>query len=98
MLRPILACKWILKNGTPPPVRFDELADACLEQEMRPVVGRLLEMKRETPELGEGRRIDELNAYLDANIESIAAAVAAMPEEHERSWDQLNELFLTMLG
>ena len=87
VLRPILACKWILKNGNPPPMLFDELAAACLEPELIPAVDTLLKMKRETPELGEGPRIAVINDYLDENIEKIGALIADIPDDPPHDWN-----------
>lgn len=98
VLRPILACKWILKHGTPPPMFFDELAADCLEPELKPAVDDLLRMKRETPELGEGPRIGVINDYLDENIEKIGALIAEMPDEKAGDWDTLNRIFVSVLN
>ena len=98
VLRPILACKWIIKHGTPPPMLFDELAAECLDFEIRPTVDYLLKLKRETPELGEGKRIDILNDYLDYNIESLNTLIADLPQETQNGWEELNSLFLSVLG
>lgn len=97
VLRPILACKWIMKYGTPPPMLFDELAADCLESELKPSVSRLLELKRETPELGEGKRIDIINDYLDRNIEEIGSLITSMPDYKPCGWEELNKLFLDIL-
>ena len=45
VLRPILACRWVLERGTPPPMRFDELAAAELPQALRADVAYLLDLK-----------------------------------------------------
>lgn len=97
VLRPILACKWILDKGTPPPMLFDELAGAYLEPELKPAVDELLRKKRETPELGEGPRIGAINDYLDKNIETMGVRIAQLPDEGPGSWDTLNELFRASL-
>ncbi len=97
VLRPILACRWILKYGTPPPMLFDELAAACLDPALNPAVDGLLKLKRETPELGEGPRIGIINDYLNESIEEIGALIAEMPDEAARDWDRLNKIFLTVL-
>lgn len=34
VLRPVLACRWILDQGTPPPMLFTELMDAQLPREL----------------------------------------------------------------
>ena len=97
VLRPILACKWIMKYGTPPPMLFDELASDCLDPELKPAVDELLRIKRETPEINEGRRIDIINDYLNTNIESIRAMLPELPKEEKQGWEKLNSLFLSML-
>ena len=69
VLRPILACRWILEKQTPPPMLVSTLADACLDEPLVPAVTDLLRLKMETPEIGLGPRIDIINDYLDASIE-----------------------------
>lgn len=97
VLRPFLACEWILKHGTPAPMPFDDLANDCLDPEIRPEVDELLRMKRETPEFGEGGRIDVLNDYLYDNIEKISAVVEGLSNERAGKWSELNKLFLSVL-
>ncbi|MDE6725837.1 MAG: nucleotidyltransferase domain-containing protein, partial [Ruminiclostridium sp.] len=63
VIRPILACKWILKEQTPPPMLFSELAERYLDKEIMPEVDRLLDVKMKTPEITVGKRIDALNRY-----------------------------------
>ena len=97
VMRPILACRWILKYGTPPPMLFDELAAVCLNPALKPAVDGLLKLKRETPELGEGPRIGIINDYLNESIEEIGSLIAEMPDEAAGDWDRLNKIFLTVL-
>lgn len=98
VLRPILACRWILEKQTPPPVLFSELADACLERAMVPAVNDLLRLKMETPEIGIGARIDVMNDYLEASIEEIDGLIRLLPNEEMGTWDELNRLFLKTVG
>lgn len=98
VLRPLLACRWILKHGTPPPMLFDELAADCLDAELKPAVDELLRMKRETPELGEGMRIGVIDNYIERSLEEIGTIIAELPTEGSESWEMLNELFLSILG
>ncbi len=97
VLRPILACRWILEKKSPPPMLFSELADACLDSSIVPAVNELLRMKMNTPELGEGRRIDCINEYLDASIEEIAKILETYPKDEPCSWDELNNIFLKLI-
>ena len=97
VLRPVLACKWILTHGTPPPVLFEELVDACLEEEMKPHVAALVAKKVNTPEFGVGPRIEVLNDYLDRSIAEVEAILDRMPREKQRGWEPLNDLFLSLV-
>ena len=98
VVRPLLACKWILGKNCPPPMLFTELADAVLETEMKPIIDELLIMKMNMPEMGEGKRIDKLNNYIDENLVTLKSAIDEMPKKHKASWDKLNELFLSALS
>lgn len=98
VLRPILACRWILQKQTPPPMLFSELADACLDEALVPAVTELLRLKMETPEIGLGRRIDVINDYLDASIEEVDQLIQSIPSDERVTWDELNRLFLKTVG
>ena len=97
VLRPVLACKWILKHSSPPPMLFEELSDDCLEPEMRSIVDELLRLKKETPELGEGDRIAALNDYLERSIENVGRDILSLPDEDKGGWEELDSLFLSVL-
>lgn len=97
-LRPILACRWILEEGTPPPVRFDALADKYLDDSIKPDVEKLLSMKRSMPELGEGERLDKINDYLARAIEDTEKRLSALPDSPALDWDALNGVFLKIIG
>jgi len=98
VVRPLLACKWILNKKCPPPMLFTELTDAVLEPEMKPIIDDLLKAKINTPEVSEGKRIDRLNEYIDGNLVSLKETIDAMPQEHKADWNRLNELFLSAIG
>lgn len=98
VLRPILACKWILRTHAKPPMLFSELADAELVAALKPVVARLLDLKMNTPEIKEIPRVAEINDYLDRTIENLKAEIAVFPAEHQPDWVPLNQLFLQTLS
>ena len=98
VLRPILACRWILAKQTPPPMLFSTLADSCLDEALVPAVSDLLRLKMETPEIGLGPRIDVINDYLDASIEEVDQLIQAIPGDEKVTWDELNRLFLQTVG
>ena len=98
VLRPILACKWILRTHTKPPMLFSELVDAELEGALKPSVEWLLNLKMNAPEIKEIPRVEEINAYLDRTIVELKAEIAAFPAEHRASWEPLNKLFLKTIS
>ena len=97
VLRPLLACKWILSKQTPPPMLFTDLTKEFLEDDIHPYVEDLLYIKMNTSEVGEGKRIDELNEYLDNSIAEIEDIIKSLPEENKGSWKDLNKIFLSLL-
>lgn len=98
VLRPLLACKWILTEQTPPPMLFSILMEKYLDEEIRPDVETLLMLKMETPEIGEGKRMDRINHYLESTIAQLEQCLLELPEEEKPSWDELNARFLSLLG
>ena len=77
---------------------FSELAEACLDESLVPAVTDLLRLKMETPELGVGPRIDVINDYLDASIEEVEQLILTLPPDDKDSWEELNRLFLKIVG
>ena len=51
-----------------------------------------------TPEIGMGDRIDELNEYIDRMIPQIEETVNAMPKTECKSWEILDRCFWRLLG
>jgi len=96
-LRPILACKWILKNHSAPPMLFSELATACLDKKIAPAVDKLLQLKIKTPELGESQRIDIISDYIKSSISEIESILENYPSYEYKNCDELNNIFLDIL-
>lgn len=94
VLRPVLACRWILEKGTPPPMLFSELMEALLPERLRSDVNMLLEFKMNSPEIREIPRVDTINEYLDSSVEEIKNIVKSMEETKAPDWQKLNDLFL----
>ena len=97
VLRPVLACQWILDWGTPPPMLFSELLKAELPVELIDVVNQLLELKMNSPEVKLVKRISEINEYLDESIPSIKRAVRLLEDSLTPDCNELNQLFLQEL-
>ena len=97
VLRPILACEWILKKGTPPPMLFTDLVKSELPDDLSETVYQLLDLKINSPEIKEIPRIDQLNRYLDAGIVSVKEQIEKLPNTPVQDWNELNELFFSVL-
>ena len=97
VLRPILACRWILEKGTPPPMKFSRLAESQLEHGLQDTVRQLLELKMNEPEVKLIPRIDVLNEYLEQSIVEVREQIQRLPKEETRGWGELDNLFLRAL-
>ena len=93
-LRPVLACRWIMKESTPPPMLFSELVKAQLPSELFEYVDKLLKLKIDSPELKVIHKIEPLNNYICASIERIKNDISKMKENKNIDWEELNNLFL----
>lgn len=98
VLRPVLACKWIEQRACPPPVLFEELAQAVLDRNMRPTVDSLLEVKQRMTEAGCGQPVPLLHAYLEENIRHFKETAERMKDDRNPDWAALNRVFMEILG
>lgn len=97
VLRPLLSCRWIEERKSPPPMRFSELCEAVLEEELRPVMQKLLMQKAQMSEADCGARIEALDQYISRNLERYQELAASMPDDRDPDWEKLNEAFLQVL-
>jgi len=97
VLRPLMAAKWILDKKTAPPMLFDDLVEAELDDELRPELTRLLELKRILPEMGMAPKIQIINDYIERVMPEIKIIAEGL-EEGVSDWGTLNELFLRMVN
>lgn len=98
VLRPLLACKWILDRNSPPPMLFSDLVDSELDPALRPEIDILLDLKMNVPELKLIPKVSALNAYMDRCIQEIEQKLDQMPDSPQNDWDELNKLFLEIIG
>lgn len=92
-LRPVLACRWILTYHSAPPVPFNELSEAVLPENMKPIVEELLDIKMNTPEVYEISPIQKLDDYLRYEMQKINEILISMDEPKHSLWNQLNDFF-----
>ena len=96
-LRPLLSVRWLETYNTVAPIEFDKLLhlldgnDALLDD-----IQRLLEMKRNMPELGRAEPVESISNFITTELERLEAV---QPEKHFRtaSIDELNQLFREVL-
>lgn len=94
VIRPLLACRWILEKGTPPPVLFQELVDSVAEDSIKPVISELVRIKTEVPETEKGKHIPEFDRYIENNIHDIKKYADSMQDDKKHDWKQLDKIFL----
>ena len=97
VIRPLLACNYILEYGTPPPVLFSELVNAVADENIKPVISQLIRIKTETPETATGKHIPELDRYIEKNIIDIRKYADGMTDDRKNNWSEINEIFLKFL-
>lgn len=98
VLRPLLACKWIEEKNCPPPVLFQTLVDEMLEEDMKPVIEKLVEAKVKMVESEKGPRIEKVNAYIVEKLNYYKELLSKMEENKNYNWDDINELFRKMIS
>lgn len=98
VLRPLFACEWIRKNGTPPPMEFEKLVNETLDiSPVRNQVFDLVSRKRKSEELGEGPSIPDLNRYIEETLHFYAGYVSSL-QKNMIEIEHLDRIFLTTIG
>lgn len=97
VLRPILACKWIEERTCPPPVLFDTLCEAVLEEDMRPLVEELLAKKVQMSEAEKAPRIAAINQYIEEKLQYYKALTNGMADDRKPEWEPLEREFRNIL-
>lgn len=94
VLRPVLACDWIRRTNTFPPIEFDRLVDAEIaDAAIRREIDGLLERKIAGDELKEEPRIEVLNEYLDEKIKFYEKFVGEVEHSEKPATELLDALF-----
>ena len=98
VLRPLLACRWVLDRRTAPPMLFSELMEAYLPAEYRSAVEELLAQKMSQPEMGTAPRIEVLHRFIAEEMQALQTAADAVPADGGTGWEPLDQVFLTLLA
>jgi hypothetical protein len=92
VLRPLLACRWIERHLTMPPVVFQDLVDQMLEdKEVSEAVAELLARKASGVELAMGPKVEALSRFVEEELVRLDAA--DQPTDLAGNVEELNEFF-----
>lgn len=99
VLRPILACEWIEKFDTMPPVEFDRLVEAMVPggSELKSVIDGLLVRKRAGDEMDYEPRINPINEFLEGKIEYFERVAPGLQTSGGDQDQRLDGLFRSVL-
>lgn len=94
VLRPILACQWIEKKNSMPPMEFDiTFKEFVSEPKLKQEIEKLLTRKRSGEELNEEPKIEIINDYLEEKILYYQELVKTFPGSKSPGNEPLNRLF-----
>ncbi len=97
VLRPILACKWIIERKCPPPMEFQALVEYEMDDDFKPVIAQLLDEKINSPETEFIVKIDIINKYIEKQIDFLSCCIPRLKQDKENSYEGLNQKFLEIL-
>ncbi|NIK80407.1 hypothetical protein FHS15_005593 [Paenibacillus castaneae] len=99
VLRPILACGWIEKYNSMPPIEFDRLVEALIPKgsELLATVEQLLRRKKVGEELDYEPRLHAINDYLEERIAHFEQIASTIGQGGTAQDDQLDDLFRSAL-
>lgn len=98
VLRPILACRWILEKGCQPPTEFSSLCEAVLPTSLSGEVEHLLAVKKQATEKAMGAHIVPLDEFIFGQLAEIERRLLTMQDDMTADWEKLNALFLEIVG
>lgn len=99
VLRPLLACDWILKTNRMAPVEFDVLLESQIDDpSLKAIIQELLIRKKAGEELNEADPIPALNHFLEDKIAFYTNFVKSIEKVAPPSSQLLNNLFRSSLN
>lgn len=97
VLRPLLACQWIEKRLSLPPVQFSLLVDSLVtDPRLLEAIRDLVAKKSAGTELGKGARVGPLDEFIEQEMGRLAT-VMGLPDSIP-STEDLNRLFVGLVG
>lgn len=99
VLRPIMACMWVEKYGTQPPMLFEELMKALqLHNELISEIDKLLIRKKAGIEMKEEGQIKVINEFLEEKIGYFSNYVKSLDMRNKSDFEALDKLFRDTLA
>ncbi|PRX27710.1 hypothetical protein BX659_11536 [Orenia metallireducens] len=98
VLRPLLACQWMEKYQSTPPMEFEKLLELeCFNQSLSNEIQRLLARKRSGEKLAMEARIEIINDFIEEQLNYYQEYVRGIEDISPIGYDSLNQLFRTTL-
>lgn len=95
VLRPVLACVWIMQKHTVPPTEFMKLVEEVLPEELKALVDELLAVKIKSGEKEKGARIPQIDLFIESKLNE--ATVFPVTDEVQENYEKLDKLFLEIV-
>ncbi|MCD1261445.1 nucleotidyltransferase domain-containing protein [Paenibacillus athensensis] len=100
VLRPLLACRWIERYSTMPPIDFDELFAPLVsaDSELFAAVQQLLARKRAGEELDVEAKVQPIHAFVEHELEKYRRLAAKLDGGEGVADEQMDALFREALA
>ena len=95
VLRPVLACLWLIQKHTVPPTEFSKLVEEVLPEELIVSVDELLAVKMKSGEKENGSRIPQLDLFIEKKLNE--ATMFSVFNEKQKDYKKLDTLFLDIV-
>lgn len=95
VLRPVLACLWLMQKHTVPPTEFSKLVEEVLPVELKVSVDELLAVKMKSGEKEKGERIPQIDSFIETKLNE--ATVFPVSKEEQENYGKLDNLFLEIV-
>jgi uncharacterized protein len=97
VLRPLFAIRFVEHAGKPPPIEFEKLMREASPKEIIPAIENLLDIKKRTPEMGYGKPVLEINAFIKSELARHGEAFKGQDKQDlldkAEHLEKLNEIF-----
>jgi predicted nucleotidyltransferase len=98
VLRPLMACAWIMHYNSLPPVAFATLTDAVVSQhDILNAVRTLVKQKTQGEELGEGEKNHLLHQFIEVQIQISASSIKNLQAGKQPDTHILDQIFVQQL-